>query len=518
MKIVSVEQMQAIEKSADESGFAYQKMMECAGHGVATWVLKNINPQSGVIGLVGSGNNGGDTLIALTILAKAGIRTLAFIVKARSEREPMLEAYNKMGGDLIDISQGENLQAFKAAIMPGTVILDGILGTGIRLPVRGALQKVMAKICIMLKNRPDARKIAVDCPSGVDCNTGEVSDVTFPADHTLCMAAIKRGLLMQPARSFAGELHLIDIGLKELSQYISDKLPEMIDHNYVHSHLPVRSNAGHKGTFGTCLIVAGSTPYTGAALLAGKAAYRTGCGLVNIATVRQVHQSLSGQLIEAVWTILHDINGGYHPDAAKILMAHLNNADALVLGPGWGLSNENEEFLKNLLKLIPETLPTVFDADGLKLLSHVDHWWDHLPKNSILTPHPGEMAILANLNINEIQSNRWKIAQDYAKKWGVNLILKGAVSVVATTGLNIYINPVSDAALATAGSGDVLSGVIGGLLAQGTPAAQAAILGTWLHSQAGIIARKTAGNDRSVTAMDILCEIGKAFIKAKEAG
>ena len=136
---------------------------------------------------------------------------------------------------------------------------------------------------------------------------------------------------------------------------------------------------------------------------------------------------------------------------------------------------------------------------------------------AILTPDPGEMAILTGLAVSEIQSDRWKIAQYYAEKWGVNLILKGAVSVVATQTANIYINPVSDAALATAGSGDVLSGVIGELLAQGTPAEQAAIFGTWLHSHAGIIARKIAGIGSSVTAIDILCEIGKAFIKAKEA-
>jgi NAD(P)H-hydrate epimerase len=516
MKIVTVEQIQAIEKSADAGGYSYQRMMENAGRGVATWVMKNVNTQIGVIGLVGSGNNGGDTLIALSSLAQAGIRTLGFLVKSRAD-DSMMEAYLDLGGSLIDISQGERLEVFKAALIPGVVILDGILGTGIRLPVRGKLHEVMGKICDCIKNRPDARIIAVDCPSGVDCNTGEVSDVTFPVDVTLCMAAIKQGLLMQPARSFVGDLHLIDIGLKEISQYIPDPLPEMIDHDYVRRHLPQRSSAGHKGTFGTCLVIAGTAAYTGAAFLTGKAAYRAGCGLVNIATLRQVQQSLSGHLIEAVWTILPDLNGGYDPEGANGLSESLTGADALILGPGWGIRDQNKKFLENLLVKIPKDLPTVIDADALKLLSRLDHWWESLPQQAILTPHPGEMAILTGLPVSEIQSNRWAIAQQFAKKWGLNLILKGAVSVVAIKDSPVFVNPVSDSSLATAGSGDVLCGVIGGLLAQGITPAQAAILGTWLHGQAGIFARKSAGTDRSVTAMDILNEVGKAFVKSKEA-
>jgi len=517
MKIVTVEQMQAIEKSADAGGYAYQRMMETAGQGVAAWVMKNVKTQSGVIGLIGSGNNGGDTLIALTSLAQSGIRTLGFVVKERSVDDPMMEAYLELGGAFIDISQSEGLDVFKAALIPGVVILDGILGTGIRLPVRGKLQEVMGKIYQLLINRPYARIIAVDCPSGVDCNTGEVSDVTFSTDVTLCMAAIKQGLLRQPARSTVGDLQLIDIGLQEISQYISDSLPEMIDRDYVHSHLPQRSSAGHKGTFGTCLVVAGSKPYTGAAFLTGKAAYRAGCGLVNIATLMQVHQSLSGRLIEAVWTILPESQGGYHPDGVKILDASLEKADSLVFGPGWGLHKINEEFLNELLAIIPKGVPTVIDADGLKLLNRLGNWWELLPQSVILTPHPGEMAILTGLKISEIQSDRWKIAQHFANMWGVTLILKGAMTVVATEDKNVFINPVSDAALATAGSGDVLCGVIGGLLAQRVPASQAAILSAWLHSQAGVIARKLTGTNRSITAMDILASVERAFVKAKEA-
>ncbi|MFN2302941.1 MAG: NAD(P)H-hydrate dehydratase [Anaerolineales bacterium] len=516
MKIVNVKQMQAIEKSANEAGLSYQKMMDNAGRGIAGWVMKHISTHRGVIGLIGSGNNGGDTLIALSTLALAGIRTIGFIVKQRAA-DPLMDSYRQLGGALINISEGRYLDVLNAALIPGVVILDGILGTGIRLPVRGKLQEVMGAISELLKNCPDTRKIAVDCPSAVDCDTGDVSEVSFPANETLCMAAIKQGLLKQPARSYAGNLHLIDIGIAKVSEYVSESLPEMIDADYAASYLPQRPDTGHKGTFGTCLIIAGTVPFTGAAYLTGKAAYRAGCGLVNIATIKQVHHCLSGRLIEAVWTILPESNGGYLPEGAKALVESLKKADALILGPGWGLHDENELFLSHLLAEIPPDLPTLIDADGLKLLSRLDYWWNCLPKKTILTPHPGEMAILTGLTIEDIQSNRWDITRKFAKQWRVSLILKGAVTVIGTADSDLFLNPVSDAALATAGSGDVLSGVIGGLLAQGLSAENAAILGTWLHSQAGIIAQNTMNTDRSVTAIDILQSVEKAFVKIKEA-
>jgi NAD(P)H-hydrate epimerase len=422
------------------------------------------------------------------------------------------------GGCVVDISEKQNMRVLEAALLPGVVILDGILGTGFKLPLHGKLREVMGTLSEIIQNRSQVLVVAVDCPSGVDCDTGKVSDVTLKADHTLTMAAMKVGLLKHPARSFSGEFHFIDIGIDDLSQHVSETLPVMIDREFVTLNLPERPDTGHKGTFGTCLVVAGTPPYTGAAYLAGSAAYRSGCGLVNVATVRDVQQNLSGKFVEAVWTILPDINGFFDPKGATDLEVGLECADSLVVGPGWGLSDENTAFLGKLLSFIPENLPTVFDADGLKLLCRIDQWWKAVPKQTILTPHPGEMSVLTGLNINEIQSDRWRIAQEYAQKWNVMLLLKGAGTVIAPPEGDLMVNPTSDSALATAGSGDVLSGVIGGLLAQGVPAINAASVGAWLHAQAGVAAGKVAGTDISVSAMDILDGVSAAFVKAKEAG
>jgi len=510
MKIVSVQQMQSIEKDADESGISYQKMMQTAGLGVATWIHETFPEAVNVVGLVGSGNNGGDTLIAMTWLSSWGLRTTVFLAKER-QSDGLVESYLHTGGSIVNISRGENIDYLEAAIEPGTIVLDGILGTGLKLPLRGALQAVMGRVYAVLENRSGVRLVAVDCPSGVDCDTGEVSDVTLTADDTLCMAAIKQGLLKHPAREKAGELHSIDIGIGEISNYISQRLPEMITCEIVEKYLPKRPYESHKGTFGTCFVIAGTPSYTGAAYLTGKAAYRAGCGLVHIATPAVVHQSLAGHLPEAVWTILPDIDGGYGVKGIENLLKMISKADSMVIGPGWGLEDSNIPFLTALLEGIPKDIPTVFDADGLKLLRQIPEWWQMLPERSVLTPHPGEMSILTDLEINEIQSNRWEIAREYAEKWRVCLVLKGAETVVADHEGSIWVNPVSEPALATAGSGDVLSGLIGGLLAQGTLQNKAAVASVWLHGQAGILAKAELGSDRCVTAVDILDAIPKAF-------
>ena len=510
MKIVSVAQMQGIEKKADESGISYSEMMVNAGRGVAEWVYERFPEAPHVIGLIGSGNNGGDTLVALERLSLWGFRTTGFILKERDE-DGLSQSYIKAGGNLVDISKGENFNFLRSAIAPGTIVLDGILGTGLKLPLRGELASVMGKVCQLVEIRPGVSVIAVDCPSGIDCDTGEASEAVLTADLTLTMAAVKQGLLKHPARAKSGDIHVIDIGIGKLSTYLSDDVPEMITKDMVTAFLPERPPESHKGTFGTCFVIAGTPNYTGAAYLAGKAAYRGGCGLVHIATLQSVHRSLSGKLVEGVWTILPGVDGFYDPEGIGLVEEKLFQVDSLVVGPGWGLSESNENFLKELLSIIPKDLPTVFDADGLKLLREIPQWRHSLPDQTILTPHPGEMGILADLEISDIQSNRWDVAKEFAGKWGVTLVLKGAETVIADYGGNVWICPISEPALATAGSGDVLTGLTGGLLAQGLSAQKAAVSSTFIHSHAGVLAKQKAGTDISITAVDILNSLADSF-------
>lgn len=514
MKIVSVAQMKTIEQAANETGIAYETMMINAGSGIAEWVLNHLDATRGVVGLVGSGNNGGDTLIALTKLGERGFRTLAFTVRPR-DKDPMVKAYKGVGGMVIDLAEADNLSYLNAALIPGAVLLDGILGTGFNLPLRGSLMALMTQIRSAVQNHPKIQVIAVDCPSGVDCDSGESATQCLKAQYTLTMAAAKQGLLHEPANYLAGDIHLVDIGIGAIEQYISYPLPVLIDHDLVSSLLPRRPETGHKGTFGTCLVVAGTRHYTGAAFLAGKAAYRAGCGLVNVATLPEVRESLSGKLIEAVWTILPEKDHGYDPSGADILRQYIEKADSLVIGPGWGLQAVNQEFMISLMSIMPDDMPTLIDADGLKLLAGIDHWWQKVPEQTVLTPHPGEMAHLTGLSIDEIQTNRWAVAIKYASDWGVTLVLKGALTVIAMPNGEMVISPISDSALGTAGSGDVLTGVIGGLLAQGMNARDSALAGVWLHGRAGIHAHQNHGDPTSVTALDILNALPAAIRDTK---
>lgn len=517
MKIVTVEQMIASEQAANRAGIAYETMMDRAGSGVAEWVLTHLNCRRGVVGLVGSGNNGGDTLIALTRLSARGLRTSAFLVRPRDE-DTLIEEYSAQGGVVIDLSAGQPLAYLQVCLYEGTVVLDGMLGTGVHLPLRGALAQVMAEIQSCVQQQPGLQVIAVDCPSGVDCDTGEASPLCLSASHTLTMAAVKQGLLKPPANALAGEIHRVEIGIGVIQGDPAEALPEMMDQQMAEGILPERPEAGHKGTFGTALVVAGSRPYTGAAHLSGKAAYRAGCGLVQIATLPEVQRGLSGRLIEAIWTLLPEKGGGYDRSGAGQLESALSKAQSLALGPGWGLQDENQAFLEALLPLIPPNLPTVIDADGLKLLSRIPNWWEKVPAHAILTPHPGEMATLTGLSTAEVQSQRWEIAQQFAQRRGVVLVLKGALTVIAVPDGRLFVNPVSDSALGTAGSGDVLTGVICGLLAQGLAQGQAALLGVWLHGRAGRISHQRLGGPQSVTALDILDAVPAAFEATKKAG
>ena len=520
MILVSVHQMIAIEKAGNQAGIAYETMMENAGKGVADWVRKNLDCRRGVVGLVGSGNNGGDTLIALTQLAERGIRTVACLVRPR-ENDPLIEDYRAMGGAIIDMTTTKNLSYFEAALGSGVILLDGMLGTGFRLPLRGGLLEVMKRIQRAVQRCDGIRVIAVDCPSGVDCDTGETSEVSLRASYTLTMAAVKQGLLKLPAHELVGDIRGVDIGIGDLERYLDGPVPTMIGRDLAREQLPERPTSGHKGTFGTALVVAGSQPFTGAAFLAGKGAYLAGCGLVNMAALPPVRQSLAGQLIEAVWTSLPEHDGGYDPKGAAVMANPLAKADALGIGPGWGLQAKNSTFLKELLAQINKTrpdLPVVVDADGLKLLAEIPDWWQKLPPGAILTPHPGEMAILTGQSIADIQADRWEIARHYAKDWGVTLVLKGALTVIGMPDGSLFISPISDSALGTAGSGDVLTGVLCGLLAQGVSAQNAAILGVWLHGRAGQLAHEQLGGPESVTALNILENLPHALEVTKKAG
>ncbi len=517
MKQVTVEQMRAIEREGNQRGVSYDEMMERAGLGVAT-VIDTVFSQAEkkpVLGLVGSGNNGGDTLIALENLARSGWMVCAYLVRPRTKGDALVERVKAAGGKVIPYNSDKDFARLEDLLEKAGILLDGVLGTGIKLP----LQVEIAQTLAFVNDFPEGPLVvAVDCPSGVDCDSGRAAPETIPADITICMHAIKAGLVKFPAFEYVGDLLTVDLGLPENLKSEEGLNTFVLSAGMIEPTLLPRSSQAHKGSFGTAVIAAGSLEYTGAALLAGEAAYRVGAGLVRMAVPAPLHAALAGHLPEAVWLLLPHADGVMNAPAVDVLCANLDAASALLIGPGLGLSEDTTAFVQGVLQEFERRkgaagqLPAlVLDADALKLAARIPGWHQMLPERCVLTPHPGEMSAMSGLSVAEIQADRIAVARKYAQEWGHCLVLKGALSVVAAPDGHAYVVPVATAALARAGTGDVLAGLITGLLAQGMPALESACAGAWVHAQAGVIAAERMGQTASVLAGDVLAAVPKAL-------
>jgi NAD(P)H-hydrate epimerase len=533
MKLVTVAEMKAIENEANERGVTYAMMMEKAGKGVAeaAHLAYSQLEEKVVLGLVGPGNNGGDTLVALRHLASMGWTTIAYLVRSRQEGDLLVQSLVEAGGEVLQGEQERGWKALNDCLNRSSVLLDGVLGTGIQLPLKADIAKLLGHVAAFL---PLPKVVAVDCPSGVDCDTGQAASECIPADMTACMEAIKTGLLVFPAFKLVGKLEVVDLGLPVDLENAKKIHREVVGKAWVRERLPARPLDSHKGTFGTVMIAAGSINYTGAPLLSATAAYRIGAGLVRLAVPGPLHTALAGHLPEATWLILPHEQGVISENAAEILAKNLDKVDVLLLGPGWGLEDTTAAFLQRVLTQkagrsrnaigfvnpsrseeppsANEALPPlVIDADGLKLLARIPDWPEYIKTPAVLTPHPGEMAVLTGLKIGEIQENRLEIAAKYAREWGQVVILKGAVSVVAAPDGRIAVIPIATSALAHAGTGDVLAGMVAGLRAQGVAAFEAAAAAAWMHARAGVLAADWLGHPASVLASDVLDSIAEVL-------
>lgn len=509
-KFVTVAEMQAIERQADAGGLSYAQMMENAGLGLAEQVMFVYGRMESLraLALVGSGNNGGDALIALAYLAKWGWAVGAFLVCKRSSEDPLIARLRRAGGVIYSICDDLNFEELANQLKNTDILIDGVLGTGFRLPLRDDVARVLDGVGRLLKESPHKPSVvAVDCPSGVDCDTGMISPEVIRADMTITMAAVKAGLLAFPAADFVGELRVVGIGNVEDVSAWQNIRREVVDAGEARAWLPKRPNDAHKGTFGTAMVVAGSLNYPGAACLAGEAAYRAGAGLVTMAVPEPLYPVLAGRLPETTWLVLPSLEGAIAANAARVLFENLERTSALLLGPGFGLKSSTLEFLGAIFLQQYDAggrPPLVLDADGLKLLAQIPDWPKRLWGTAVLTPHPGEMSILTGLGRDEIQQDRIRVAEHFAHQWGHVVVLKGAYTIIASPDGSTAIIPVATPALARAGTGDVLAGLIVGLRAQGLDAFSAARSGAWIHAQAGLYAAEQLGNSASVLARDVL--------------
>ncbi len=378
--------------------------------------------------------------------------------------------------------------------------------------------------------------IAVDCPSGLDSDTGALDKFAIQADETVTFIAAKTGLFAFPGAAAVGELTVASAGVPDNTEVLKGVQHTVADPETVRQLLPARPADANKGTFGKVLILGGSVNYTGAPGLASRAAYRSGAGLVTVGAPEPTAAALAGHLLEVTWLLFPHDMGVLAADAAPLILKETPNFDALLIGPGWGHEKTTGDLLSRLLdgktarptahraigfagsadekaeEASPNPLPSlVIDADGLNLLAQMDEWWRRLPENTILTPHPGEMARLAASTIEDVQSRRWQIAEEKAREWNVILVLKGAHTLIAAPDGRVAVLPFKTSALATAGTGDVLAGTITGLLAQGLKPYDAAVAGAYLHGLAGEQAARKVGSERSVVAGDVVEALADAF-------
>ncbi|MGE5603224.1 MAG: NAD(P)H-hydrate dehydratase [Nitrososphaerales archaeon] len=360
---------------------------------------------------------------------------------------------------------------------------------------------------------PPLPVLAVDCPTGLNCDTGALDPAAVPAAVTVTFAYPKWGQVQFPGAGACGALFVVDIGVPP---DLGKDLPvELVERSDVRSWLPVRPRDANKGTFGKAIIAGGSLSYTGAAALSASAAAHAGAGLVTLAVPRELHPILAGSLLEITWLPLPGSGGVHSAEGVGRLLEKLKGYDALLVGPGLTTEESAGRFLDALLG--PDGLEpgawqgrSIFDADALNLLAVQPEWYKKLPPQSILTPHPGEMSRLTGLSIAEINGSRIATARRYAAEWGHIVLLKGAYTVIAHPDGRAGVLPFADPALAKAGSGDVLAGAIVAMVAQGLDPFKAAVLGGYIHGFTGMMAGLVEGA-AGVTARELLTMLPRAL-------
>ncbi|HEX2924394.1 MAG TPA: NAD(P)H-hydrate dehydratase, partial [Chloroflexota bacterium] len=397
----------------------------------------------------------------------------------------------------------------QSLVAESEVVVDGLLGIGIHGTVREPMAGIVtAAGAEAAENRVPV--VAVDLPSGIDADSGEVAGVALRADYTISLGCVKAGLLRFPAAEYVGTLIPVGIGLP--AGIDSDIRVELLTAADVAPLIPPRPLNGHKGTFGRVLLVAGSSNFVGASYLAGAAAARSGCGLVTLAVPEWQRAALVPLLPEATYIPLLDGKEAQQGANLRAVMDTLPACNALAIGPGLGQGDGIVELVLGVLEgnRGGPKVRAVVDADGLNALATVDRWWERIGAGNVVTPHPGEMSRLVGIPTVEVNANRVDVALDAARRWGQVVVLKGAFTVVADPDGAAWINPAAMPALGSGGTGDVLTGLLAGLMAQGASPLDAARAAVYLHTAAAELTLASSATDR-LLASDLLTSIPRAI-------
>ena len=471
-------------RTIEEFGVSGVVLMENAGRAVASVILAECSSAKKMAVICGAGNNAGDGFVIARHLISSGKEVSVHITEKkeryRGDAKANLDSLLEIGADVREL--GGKLPRIKDT----EVIVDAIFGTGLDRNVEGFYEKLIKFI-----NRQSARRVSVDIPSGLDADTGRPLGAAVQADVTVTFAPAKLGMCIHPGVDYAGKLCVTDI---TIPRTLWEDLPlELLTFEKCRGLIKKRAADSHKGTYGHLLVLAGSPGKSGAAVLSAEAALRAGSGLVTLGVPDSIFPAVEEKTTEVMSVSLKDSKDGtFHPDAHEGVLRELEGKKtALAVGPGISTSKGTGKFLEKVITRCE--VPVVLDADALNIISKDPGMLRKTKIPAVITPHPGEMARLCGTRTKQVQDDRVGISTRFSEKYGCYVVLKGARTVVSTPDGEVFINPTGNSAMATAGTGDVLTGIIGGLAAQGYDPLQSCLLGVFLHGHAADLLLEETG-------------------------
>lgn len=511
MKILTSQQMKDIDRKAiQEIGIIGPILMENAGIQITKEILTkfpDIRKEKVVI-VAGKGNNGGDGFVVARHLFNRGCRPVVLLLAMKKELrgDAALNAHiaDKMGIEIREINSVRKWSTNKRILTKATLLVDGIFGTGLAKPAKGLFAQAIEDI-----NKSKAFKVAIDIPSGLSADTFEIIGPCVRADLTVTLAAAKIAHVFPPAEDYVGELKISDISVPS-SMFAEKSLKlEWVEEDMIRPYFERRRNDTHKGTYGHLFVVSGSLGKTGAAVMAGKAALKMGAGLVTVGTPESCLPIVARSMMELMTESLPETEEGtLASQALEKVLSLLKGKDALMLGPGISTHDSTKDFVITLLPQIK--IPLVLDADALNILAVKPDLLKSPSKPVIVTPHPGEFARLVKLSTKDVVAKRLELVPQFAAEYGVYVVLKGYRTLIAAPDGRTYINPTGNPGMASAGSGDVLSGMIASMIIQEKNILEAVLAAVYIHGLSGDIGAKRLG-EKFLTAGNIITYLPAAM-------
>jgi NAD(P)H-hydrate epimerase len=499
MFIVTAKQMQKMDWfTIEEFGIPGRVLMENAGRGAVDYFMETCGPTPGtrVAVVAGRGNNGGDGWVMARYLMEKQIPVTMFLLSTRDrvigDAKANMDLVEKLlpcfpDCAVVEIPDAAALDREKTRLTHHDLFVDAIFGTGLNSNVRGIFKGVIQ--CINQTKKP---VFAVDIPSGINADTGAVCGVCIKATATSTFGFAKTGHILYPGNEHTGQLRVIDIGIPGFAAEKQDLMFQVMEKQAIAPLFPARAFNSHKGSFGHLLVLAGSPGKTGAAALCANAAKRIGTGLVTVGVPERINSVVETLAVEPMTVPLPETaSGTLSPDGLDRILALAENRQALALGPGLGTDPDTRNLVASLVDTC--TLPLIMDADAINCLADNPAVLSSRKSPAVITPHPGEMARLAGISTSEVQADRPGTARTFAQNFNVILVLKGAQTLIALPDGRLFLCPAGNPGMATGGMGDVLTGMIAGLAAQGMSLENAAVAGVFIHGLCGDLLADTFG-------------------------